>query len=292
MLFGLLSRPRARRTGATSLRRPVHSFRPTVETLEAREVLASPASLGPPALGAALVGQASPTQSLASLLGISIPSVTAQGAQLVAHGRFANQPFDAPITVTASPNAADPTCPILHLRIDAIHLNVLGLHVDTSNICLDITAHQGGGLLGDLLCGVSNLLNNGNTLGQALGTLSQTDLNTLLSGLTGALNGTFDALNGTAALSGDGGHHHRQNGTCDILNLSLGPVDLNLLGLEVHLDNCANGPVTVDVTGQTGPGNLLGNLLCGVAGLLDGPANGHALANAINRVENFLDRLI
>jgi len=57
--------------------------------------------------------------------------------------------------------------------------------------------------------------------------------------------------------------------TCDVLNLTLGPVNLNLLGLNVSLDNCAGGPITVSVTGSDAPGNLLGNLVCDVAGLLD-----------------------
>jgi hypothetical protein len=56
---------------------------------------------------------------------------------------------------------------------------------------------------------------------------------------------------------------------CDILNLSLGPLSLNVLGLNINLDDCAGGPVTVDITGNEAPGNLLGNLLCDVAGLLD-----------------------
>jgi hypothetical protein len=54
--------------------------------------------------------------------------------------------------------------------------------------------------------------------------------------------------------------------TCAILHLELGPLDLTLLGLNVHLDNCHNGPVTVDITAVTGQGNLLGNLLCGLLG--------------------------
>ena len=54
--------------------------------------------------------------------------------------------------------------------------------------------------------------------------------------------------------------------TCDILNLVLGPLDLNLLGLEVHLNQ-----VVLDIVAVSGAGNLLGNLLCAVAGLLDGP---------------------
>lgn len=57
-------------------------------------------------------------------------------------------------------------------------------------------------------------------------------------------------------------------GECDILNLSLGPIDLDLLGLVVELDDCDGGPVTVDITGEEGA--LLGDLLCGIAGLLDG----------------------
>ena len=57
--------------------------------------------------------------------------------------------------------------------------------------------------------------------------------------------------------------------TCDILNLDLGPLDPNLLGLQVHLDE-----VVLDITAVQGPGNLLGNLLCAVAGLLDNSGGG------------------
>ena len=52
--------------------------------------------------------------------------------------------------------------------------------------------------------------------------------------------------------------------SCQILDLVLGPLDLNLLGLVVHLDT-----VHLNITAVPGAGNLLGNLLCGVAGLLD-----------------------
>ncbi|GAB2857676.1 hypothetical protein GCM10027176_70170 [Actinoallomurus bryophytorum] len=54
-------------------------------------------------------------------------------------------------------------------------------------------------------------------------------------------------------------------GLCPILHLTLGPLDLDLLGLKVHLDR-----VVLDLTAISGPGNLLGNLLCAIAGLLDG----------------------
>ncbi|MFC4783938.1 hypothetical protein ACT8ZV_05655 [Nocardioides sp. MAHUQ-72] len=53
-------------------------------------------------------------------------------------------------------------------------------------------------------------------------------------------------------------------GSCDVLNLVLGPLDLDLLGLQVHLDK-----VVLKIVAASGAGNLLGNLLCAVAGLLD-----------------------
>jgi len=64
--------------------------------------------------------------------------------------------------------------------------------------------------------------------------------------------------------------------TCPILHLDLGPLDLNLLGLVVHLDE-----VVLDITAGPGAGNLLGNLLCGVANLLNNPAGLAALLNQI-----------
>jgi len=68
-------------------------------------------------------------------------------------------------------------------------------------------------------------------------------------------------------------------GTCQILNLVLGPLDLNLLGLMVHLNQ-----VVLNITAQSGAGNLLGNLLCTVAQLLDSNASVTALANLLNHI--------
>ncbi len=52
--------------------------------------------------------------------------------------------------------------------------------------------------------------------------------------------------------------------SCPVLHLTLGPLNLNLLGLTVHLNQ-----VVLDITAVSGPGNLLGNLLCSVSHLLD-----------------------
>jgi hypothetical protein len=53
----------------------------------------------------------------------------------------------------------------------------------------------------------------------------------------------------------------------------------------VHLNQ-----VVLDITAQQGPGNLLGNLLCGVAGLLDN--NGSTpLAGLVQLLNQLLARL-
>ncbi len=53
--------------------------------------------------------------------------------------------------------------------------------------------------------------------------------------------------------------------TCDVLLLNLAPLDLDVLGLTVHLNQ-----VLLDINAVAGGGNLLGNLLCTVVGLFDG----------------------
>jgi hypothetical protein len=75
----------------------------------------------------------------------------------------------------------------------------------------------------------------------------------------------------------------QSTGSCQILDLVLGPLDLDLLGLTVHLDT-----VHLNITAQQGPGNLLGNLLCAVAGLLDGPTGLNAILTQIAALLNQL----
>ena len=67
--------------------------------------------------------------------------------------------------------------------------------------------------------------------------------------------------------------------SCQILDLSIQPIDLDLLGLVVHTDT-----IHLNITAVPGAGNLLGNLLCAVAGLLDGPSPLSAITNLLNNV--------
>jgi len=227
------------------------------------------AGIGIPAAPHAEAAKPKPRAAF-NVVPIVITSVAVEGGQLVAHGLAGSQPFTAPITsLTASPAATPGACPILHLMLGPIHLDLLGLVVDTSEICLNITADPAGGLLGDLLCGIANLLNGGTPLGTILGGLSTAQLTTLLNGLRDLLNqGVFLPLTQSSALAAV---------SCDVLNLSLGPVHLNVLGLVVDLDDCHGHPVTLDITAQPA-GGLLGQLLCNLGNLLN---HSNASAQAI-----------
>ena len=51
---------------------------------------------------------------------------------------------------------------------------------------------------------------------------------------------------------------------CSILSLDLGPINLNVLGLVVRTNQ-----IQLRIDAVQGPGNLLGNLLCGITGILE-----------------------
>jgi len=91
-----------------------------------------------------------------------------------------------------------------------------------------------------------------NTLGQAVGTLTNAPITIPLTGLTGS---------------------------CPILSLHTGQIDLSLLGLNVVLS-----PIDLVITAQAAPGNLLGNLLCAVAHLLDTNGTLGQIAILLNQI--------
>jgi hypothetical protein len=91
--------------------------------------------------------------------------------------------------------------------------------------------------------------------GNSLGTVSQT--------VTDSVN-TGSAANAAAV-------------GCQVLNLVLGPLNLNLLGLVVTLNQVNLNIVAV-------PGSLLGDLLCDVANLLNGGGALSGLATLLNEI--------
>ena len=83
--------------------------------------------------------------------------------------------------IPPTPNA----CQVLNLVLGPIDLNLLGLRVRTNQIRVLIEGVPGGGLLGDLICGITNLLNP--------------SANTPLAQITRLLNALL-ALQGTPAV--------------------------------------------------------------------------------------------
>lgn len=90
------------------------------------------------------------------------------------------------------------------------------------------------------------------TAGQVIGTLTNAPIMVPLSGATAS---------------------------CPILSLHTGQINLSLLGLNVMLS-----PIDLNITAQAAPGNLLGNLLCAVAHLLDGNPSLNSVAALLNQV--------
>ena len=78
----------------------------------------------------------------------------------------------------------------------------------------------------------------------------------------------------------------QQAASCEILHLDIGPISLDLLGLQIDLSR-----IVLDITAVPGAGNLLGNLLCAIAGLLDrtGPLN--QIVNLLNQILAILQNL-
>jgi len=210
-------------------------FRPQLETIEDRCVPA----------------QLLPVADLVTITDVDLEGIvfnpltgvlTATGG--VVEGTLAGLPFETDISNFSIDLIPDlpATTPILNLELAPIDIDLLGAHVDTSAICLEITATPGGGLLGNLLSG---------------------------GGLGGILDGVLTSVLTGGGGGGGGGSSGEPedicDGECEVLDLAVGPVDLSLLGLNVSLDNCEDGPVQVCVSASEGEG-ILGDLLCGLAG--------------------------
>lgn len=77
-----------------------------------------------------------------------------------------------------------------------------------------------------------------------------------------------------------------ESGVCDILYLTLGPLQLDLLGLTVDLSN-----VELDLDAVPGGGRLLGNLLCAVTGLLDPLGALLQILQLLDQINDILDAI-
>ena len=153
----------------------------------------------------------------------------------------------APARFRVSQRQLDGRCNILALRLAPVHLALLGVRVDTSHISLDVTARRRGGVLGRLFCALANAE-------VRFPRAAVARINRELDDAPIATRSSAPVLVAT------------HQGTCQILDLILGPLHLDLLGLVVDLyGQTKSDPVRVTITGEPGHG-LLGDLLCSLAG--------------------------
>jgi hypothetical protein len=193
------------------------------------------------------------------------------GQRIVARGELrsrvegAGQATMARKPVTLAVAAQEGRCHVLTLKLDDLQLELLGLKVDLSEVNLRLFARpsgEGSGVLGRLFCTLSrSTIRVGRTRGSiALARQTVRSLNSRLE------DRPMRALSAEARIGPQSGAQTAQVPSCRVLNLILGPLDLNLLGLVVELYGPGrNAPVTLVITSQPGQG-VLGDLFCQLAG--------------------------
>jgi hypothetical protein len=152
-----------------------------------------------------------------------------------------------------------------------------------------VAAPKGGNSASAFVTGAASNATTGEPVGIFLGTLTMTGFQ--------VINGVLSAVGTLAGPVVDSAGNVVANisqqittplqaaaATCTILDLTLGPLDLNLLGLRIQLNQ-----VNLLITAVPGAGNLLGNLLCSVANLLNG---GGALSNLLTSLSDLLNQIL
>jgi hypothetical protein len=136
-------------------------------------------------------------------------------------------------------------CTILTLTLDTLDLTLLGLNVHLDKVDLKVTGQRSGGVLGSLFCSLARA---------KVKTASVAAVSRLNRQLrkTGTLRpiGFSVPVSAVAAQAAP---------TCSVLDLVLGPLNVDLLGLVVDL-NRVHLTITANPTG-----GVLGSLFCGLA---------------------------
>jgi hypothetical protein len=147
----------------------------------------------------------------------------------------------APVALVASTGGS---CRILHLFLQQLNLTLLGLNVHLSKVVLDITGNRSG-VLGRLFCALANAKVSAARASAARAlnkALNRRPMHVV------RINTTVHPQVASAA-----------GATCPVLDLILGPLNLQLLGLVVDLNQ-----VHLTITATQG-GGVLGNLFCALS---------------------------
>lgn len=152
--------------------------------------------------------------------------------------------INQPVTLAVKSGGS---CRILSLVLDQLKLNLLGLNVKLDKVNLQVTGRRSGGVLGSLFCKLAN------TRVKKTRAAAARRLTAVVRkrGLR-PISFTVPLKPVTAAQSAG-------PATCQVLNLVLGPLNLDLLGLVVDLNK-----VNLNITASSGQGQL-GDTFCQLA---------------------------
>lgn len=146
------------------------------------------------------------------------------------------------VTLTATKSGS---CTILTLNLEELNLDLLGLNVHLEKVMLNVTGQPHGGALGSLFCSLAH------AKVKAARVAAVARLNHAIHrhGVVRPISFAVKLRATTASTAGE----------CKVLDLILGPLNLNLLGLVVDL-NKVHLTITANPTG-----GALGTLFCGLA---------------------------
>jgi hypothetical protein len=180
---------------------------------------------------------------------VSVNRFKARGAKTVAKGVVTGKlggvggrttTIRQPVTLTVKKGGS---CNILTLVLDKLDLTLLGLNVHLDKVNLEVTGRPGGGVLGRLFCRLANakISARASAIDALNSRLERHPVRPLRFSVP------LNAVTSQTA------------GTCQVLDLVLGPLHLDLLGLVVDLNQ-----VHLTITATRG-GGVLGDLFCALA---------------------------
>jgi hypothetical protein len=138
------------------------------------------------------------------------------------------------------------SCNVLTLTLDTLDLTLLGLNVHLDKVDLRVTGRRRGGVLGSLFCTLAKARVKTSSASAAAAKLNASIARQPIRPLK--LTVPVQAVAAQAT-----------TGLCKVLELTLGPLKVDLLGLVVDLRK-----VHLTITATPG-GGVLGNLFCGLA---------------------------
>jgi hypothetical protein len=194
-------------------------------------------------------GAGAPEGKLVVSVNVDRFRATAAGTQASATAKATLTPLgQIPTTVSKKVTLAvsrSGACTILTLNVEKLELKLLGLEVHLDKVVLGVTGQPHGGVLGSLFC-----------------SLARAHVKAARVSAVSRLNAAIRRTGAVRPLRLGVGVHATTSAvgpTCSILDLVLGPLNLNLLGLQVDLNQ-------VHLTAVADPaGGVLGSLFCGLA---------------------------